>query len=89
MFQKINTSPITNFDQKISEIRTQGIPPEIKPEDPSQSSLNLQPQTPELPKCPQCHTKQQVIRYGLRRSKYKEVQRFQCRKCKGFTALRI
>jgi transposase-like protein len=82
MSHKINTLPITNFDQKISENRPPLIQPDTKPQNSSQFIFQLQPQTPELPKCPKCCTKQQVIRYGLRRSKYKEVQRFQCRKCK-------
>ena len=85
MSQKINTLPISNLNlnlnPKITDYPFHTLIPETKPEDPTQSSLNLQPVTPELPKCPQCRTKQQVIRYGLRKSKYKEVQRFQCRKC--------
>ena len=84
MSQKMNTSPISNLNlnPEITDHPFHTLFPDTKPDDPIQSSLNLQPVTPELPKCPQCYIKQQVIRYGLRRSKYKEVQRFQCRKCK-------
>ena len=81
----MNTSPISNLNlnlnPRITEHPFHTLFPETKPEDPTQSSFNLQPVTPELPKCPQCHTKQHVIKYGLRRSKYKSVQRFQCKKC--------
>jgi len=82
MSQKINTSPITNLDQRISESGTQVIPPDTKPQNSSQFIFQLRPRTPEYPKCPKCNKKQHVIRYGLRKTKYKEVQRFQCTKCK-------
>jgi len=81
MFHRINTIPITNFDQRINKNRSQIIQPNTKPQSSSQFVFQLQPQTPILPNCPHCHTKQYVIRNGLRRSKYKEVQRYKCRNC--------
>jgi transposase-like protein len=87
MSHKINTIPITNFEQKINHNRSQFIPPDTKPQSSSQFIFQLQPQIPELPVCPQCRTKQQVIRFGLRKSKHKDVQRYKCRKClKSFSA---
>ena len=82
MSQTTNPFPISSFEQRLSENRTKLIPPDIKPETPSQFILQLQPQIPELPKCPKCHTKHHVIKYGSRRSKYKQCQRFQCKNCK-------
>jgi transposase-like protein len=81
MSQKTNTLPIMNFGQRNFEYKSQIILPDSKPQDTSQFVFQLQHQTPELPKCLKCRTKQHVIKYGFRRSKYKGVQRFQCRNC--------
>ena len=82
MSQTSNPFPISSFEQRLFDNKTQPIPPDIKPQDSSQFILQLQPQIPELPKCPKCHTKHHVIKYGSRKSKYKQCQRFQCKNCK-------
>jgi transposase-like protein len=83
MSQKINSLPITNFNlsQNLSENPINSLYPETKPENPSQSALNLQPLTPELPICPNCNSKRNVIRSGIRHGKHKYTQRYQCKKC--------
>jgi len=55
--------------------------PDIKPELKTQSTLILQPQIIEKPKCPYCRTKRNVIRSGIRKSKRKSTQRYQCKSC--------
>jgi transposase-like protein len=82
--QNNNRNNNQNNDQinnKINSINNSILLPEIKPEIKEQSTLQLQPQTTDKPKCPNCRKKRHIIRSGIRRNKHKDIQRYFCKLC--------